>query len=100
MCRRVRMRVFTKAKSMASLPRYESEQIRRIAGWKAEPPSYVSGLLEKLTHPLVMIAEKSLPKNLVAQAIEDAYASSEVSTHRERVLERAGVGELHELLHA
>jgi len=82
---------------MLPLLPYENEQVRRIAGWKAEPPSYVSGLLEKLTHPLVKLAEKSLPKNTVAEAIHDAYASSEVSTHREKVLKRAGVAELHEL---
>jgi hypothetical protein len=82
---------------MMALLTYENEQVHRIAGWKAEPPSYVSGLLEKLTHPLVKLAEKSLPKDAVAEAISDAYASSEVSTHREKVLERAGVGELHEL---
>ena len=57
----------------------------------------MSGLLEKLTHPLVKLAEKALPKNTVAEAIDDAYISSEVSTHREKVLQRAGVGELHDL---
>ncbi len=82
---------------MASLLPYESEQVRRIAGWKAESPSYVSGLLEKLTHPMVKLAEKSLPKNAVAEAINDAYASSEVSTHREKVLLSAGVSDLQDL---
>jgi hypothetical protein len=82
---------------MAQLLPHENEQIRRIAGWKAEPPSYMSGLLEKLTHPLVKLAEKALPKNAVAEAIDDAYASSEVSAHRDKVLERAGARELHEL---
>jgi len=82
---------------MNSLTPYEAQQVRAIAGWKAEPPSYVSGMLEKLTHPLVKLAEKALPENTVAEAIDDAYISSEVSTHREKVLERAGVGELHDL---
>jgi len=82
---------------MKSLTPYEAQQVRAVAGWKAEPPSYVSGMLEKLTHPLVKLAEKALPENTVAQAIEDAYLSSEVSTHREKVLQRAGVGELHDL---
>ena len=64
---------------MKPLTRYEAEQVRKIAGWKAEPPSYVSGMLEKLTHPLVKLAEKALPPELVAETIQDAYASSEVS---------------------
>ncbi|MFN0051644.1 MAG: EcsC family protein [Planctomycetales bacterium] len=82
---------------MPTLTAYEQQQVRRIAGWKAEPPSYISGLLDKLTHPLVKLAEKALPENTVAEAISDAYASSEVSTHREKVLLRAGVSDLHEL---
>jgi len=82
---------------MNSLTPYEARQVRCIAGWKAEPPSYVSGMLEKLTHPLVKLAEKALPENTVAQTIHDAYVSSEVSTQRETVLERAGAGELHDL---
>ena len=81
---------------MPLLP-YEIGQIDRIAGWKAEPPSYVSGLLEKLTFPLVKLAEKSLPKNAVAEAIADAYAASEVSAHKEKVLQCAAVAELHDL---
>lgn len=82
---------------MKPLTRYEAEQVRKIAGWKAEPPSYVSGMLEKLTHPLVKLAEKALPPELVAETIQDAYASSEVSSHREKVLAKAGVRSLHEL---
>ena len=82
---------------MKSLTLYEIEQIRKIAGWKAEPPSYVSGILEKLTHPLVKLAEKALPPKIVAETIQDAYASSEISAHREKVLEKAGVSALHEL---
>jgi hypothetical protein len=79
---------------------YETEQVRRIAGWKAEPPSYVSGLLEKLTHPLVKMVEKALPQGAVAEAIRDAYASSEINAHREKVLDRARVGKLHDLQRA
>ncbi len=82
---------------MKSLTLYEIEQVRRIAGWKAEPPSYVSGALERLTHPLVKLAEKALPPKIVSETIQDAYASSEVSSHRETVLQKAGVSELHDL---
>ncbi|MDB5337590.1 MAG: EcsC family protein [Planctomycetaceae bacterium] len=82
---------------MKALTRYEAEQVRKIAGWKAEPPSYVSGMLEKLTHPLVKLAEKALPPKMVVETINDAYASSEVSSHRETVLEKAKVSALHEL---
>jgi hypothetical protein len=82
---------------MNALTRYEAEQVRKIAGWKAEPPSYVAGMLETLTHPLVKLAEKALPPQVVAETIRDAYASSEVSSHRENVLARAKVSELHAL---
>lgn len=82
---------------MKALTRHEAEQVRKIAGWKAEPPSYVSGVLEKLTRPLVKLAEKALPPEVVAETINDAYASSEVSVHREKVLEKANVAALHEL---
>lgn len=82
---------------MKPLTRYEAGEVRKVAGWKAEPPSYVSGVLEGLTYPLVKLAEKALPPSLVAETIHDAYASSEVSSHREMVLEWAGVTALHEL---
>lgn len=82
---------------MKPLSRYEAEQVRKIAGWKAEPPSYVSGMLEKITHPLVQMAEKALPPKIVAETIQDAYASSEVSSHRETVLAKSRVEALHDL---
>jgi len=82
---------------MTPLTDYEAEKVIRIAGWKAEHPSYVAGAVEKLTLPLVKLAEKILPENAVREAIEDAYVSSEVTAHHEKVLERAGVGELHDL---
>ena len=41
---------------MKPLTRYEAGEVRKVAGWKAEPPSYVSGVLEGLTYPLVKLA--------------------------------------------
>jgi hypothetical protein len=76
---------------------YESEQVRRIAGWKAEPPSYLARLRDSLSYPLVNLAERALRHEKVYELLNDAYRSSEVSTHREKVISRAGVGDLAEL---
>jgi hypothetical protein len=82
---------------MNPLTPYEAEQVRRIAGWKAEHPSYISAAVEKLTLPLVRLAERILPENAVRESIEDAYTSSEVTAHHEKVLQKAGVSSLDEL---
>lgn len=80
-----------------TLTAYEADQVRRIAGWKAEHPGYISGLIDKLTRPLVKLAEKSLPANFVADTIRDVYASSQATADCGKVLERAGVESLREL---
>lgn len=85
---------YTKAMPMLPLTAYEVEQVHRIAGWKAEPPSYIGGVLDKLAHPMVKLAEMVLPQNSVKEGIADAYTSSVVSAHQEKVLERAGVSDL------
>ncbi|MSR56384.1 MAG: hypothetical protein EXS05_01765 [Planctomycetaceae bacterium] len=82
---------------MPPLTAYEVEQVHRIAGWKAEPPSYIGRAIEKLSQPVVRLAEKLLPKNAVRDAVQDTYAASEVSAHQEKVLERAGAVDLREL---
>jgi len=76
---------------------YEQERVDKIAGWKAEPPNYISGLLDKLTRPLVVLAEGAVPPDKIASAIETAYASSEIHLHREKVAGKAGVNDVREL---
>src|SRR6187402_712163 len=63
---------------------YEQQQVEKIAGWKAEPPAYLSTILAKVTHPLVNLTEHLVRRETVIESIRDAYASSEVSAHRER----------------
>lgn len=82
---------------MLPLTPYEARQVHLIAGWKAEHPSYIAGAIEKLTLPMVRLVEKILPQNAVQEAIDDAYNSSAVTAHHEKVLERAGVNELLDL---
>jgi hypothetical protein len=75
----------------------EEQMVERIAAWKAEPPSYLSALLDKLTGPLVKLTKNALPPEAVAQAIRDAYASSEAFAHRETVAREAGVNDVREI---
>jgi hypothetical protein len=82
----------------AQLTEYEQRQIEKIAGWKAEPPSYVSAVLEKVTKPLVKAVEHLVPPDTIAAAIENAYASSEIQTHRVAIARRAEVKYIGELL--
>jgi hypothetical protein len=76
---------------------YEQKRVERISGWKAEPPSYISGLLDKLTRPLVLAAERLVPPEKIAAALENAYATSEIALHRENVARKAGVNDVREL---
>jgi hypothetical protein len=76
---------------------YEQQQVEKIAAWKAEPPAYLSAILQKVTHPLVNVTEQLVRPETVVESIRDAYASSEISVHRERVLKRVGVAEVREL---
>ena len=76
---------------------YEQERVERIAGWKAEPPMYLSGLLDKLTRPLVLAAERLVPPEKIAAAIQNAYATSEIALHREKVARKSGVNDVREL---
>ena len=75
----------------------EEQMVERIAAWKAEPPSYLSALLDKLTGPVVMLSKHALPPETVAQAISDAYASSEAFAQRETVARKAGVNDVREI---
>jgi len=81
----------------APLSWYEQQQVEKIAGWKAEPPAYLSALLQKVTHPLVNVTEHLVRPETVVESIRDSYASSEISVHRERVLKKVGVTSVHEL---
>jgi len=83
----------------ASLTWYEQQQVEKIAGWKAEPPAYLAAILSRLTHPLVNFTEHVVRRETVVESIRDAYACSEVSVHRDRVLQKAGVERIHELRH-
>ncbi|MCY2968401.1 MAG: hypothetical protein NT069_33025 [Planctomycetota bacterium] len=76
---------------------YEADQVHRIAGWKAESPGFIPGLIEKVTHPLVKLAEKAISKEAIAEAIEKAYIESELFIHQERISQRAGVNDIREL---
>jgi hypothetical protein len=75
----------------------EQQMVERIAAWKAEPPSYLSALLDKLTGPLVVLSKHALAPEAVAQAIRDAYASSEMFAHRETIARKAGVNDVREI---
>src|SRR5579871_6818544 len=44
-----------------ALTEYERRRIDQMAGWKAEPPSYLSAVLDKLTRPLVVTTEHLIP---------------------------------------
>lgn len=77
--------------ALETLTEYERERVDQIAGWKAEPPSYLSAILDKLTRPLVVTTERLIPPEKIAEAIDNAYATSAVQIHRERIAEKAGV---------
>ena len=56
-------------------------------------------MLEKLTRPLVKAAERFVPPDKIAEAIDNAYESSELQSHRVRIAQKAGVSHVHELRH-
>ena len=85
---------------MVPLTPYEQQQVREIAGWKAEPPGLVVESMDAVTHPLVRLAERFIPKQAVRDAIELAYRDAEILAHRESVAERAQVADVRELQRA
>lgn len=82
---------------MTTLTTYEQQQVRKIAGWKAEPPALVTEVLDVLAHPLVALAEKLIPEQVLRDAVRTSYDASEAFAHHDEVLERAGVKDLAEL---
>lgn len=82
----------------SKLTHHEKRQIAKIAGWKAEPPSYLYALVEQVTKPLVKAVEFVVSPDSISEAINNAYASSEIQCHREKVAERAKVDNIRELL--
>ncbi|MBS0262640.1 MAG: EcsC family protein [Planctomycetes bacterium] len=80
-----------------SLTDFEQERVESIAGWKAEPPSYLSALLDKITRPLVVATEHLVPPEKIAAALDTAYASSEIHIHQEKVARAAGVENVRDL---
>lgn len=79
---------------MRDLTKYETDQIHRIAGWKAEAPGLIPRLIQSVTHPLVKVAEKAIPTSLVANAIEAAYSEATVYVHKEQIARQAGVNDI------
>lgn len=82
---------------MQPLTNYEAEQVRHIAGWKAERPNLLGEAFEKLTQPLVELTEELIPPNAIKESINNAYMASEVFAGKDAILEKAGVGELQQL---
>ena len=85
---------------MLPLTPYEQQQVREIAGWKAEPPALAVEAMDAVTHPLVRLAERFIPQKAVRDAIELAYRDAEILAHRESVAERAQVADVRELQRA
>ncbi len=84
---------------MLPLNEYEDKQVRHIAGWKAERTSLLGTVLDRLTAPLARIVRKAIPEDAVQEWVRVAFEVSEVFCHVEKVTARAGVKDVHELLH-
>lgn len=76
---------------------YEQQQIRQIAGWKAEPPLLIVEIMETITHPIVGFAKRFIPENAVARGIDLAYKASEIFLHEEEIARRARVSDIYEM---
>ncbi|RPI82014.1 MAG: hypothetical protein EHM42_09950, partial [Planctomycetaceae bacterium] len=84
---------------MRTMTEYETQQVHHISGWKAESPGFIPGLIQRVTHPLVKLAEQAIPPDMVANAIQTAYSESTLFAHKEQVAEQAGVADIRELRH-
>ncbi|MGD9645365.1 MAG: EcsC family protein [Pirellulales bacterium] len=85
---------------MNALTAYEQQQVRQIAGFKAEHPLLIVNLMEKVTHPIVTLARRFIPENSVREAIDLAYKASEIVAHRAEVAAQAGVDDIRQLRNA
>lgn len=89
----------TPSDDSVSLTEYESEQVRRIAGWKAETPSLRSGLFTKIGRSVARFAERLVPAQIAKDAIEKVYEEAELAATRGDIERQAGVHDLGKLLH-
>lgn len=80
-----------------SLTPYEQQQVGKIAGWKAEPPSLYRRAIDLLEHPLVALVERLVPEHLMREELKRTYQISELFVDRDEVLKRAGVKDVAEL---
>ena len=81
------------------LSAYESEQVRRIAAWKSEPPNPLNELWKRVSLPVAREVERLIPDAIVRAAIIKAYDVSELLAGQEAIKRRAGVRDLAELKH-
>ncbi len=92
------MSVATRTKA-TKLSAYESEQIRRIAAWKSEPPNPLNELWKRVSLPVAREVERLIPDASVRAAIIKAYDVSERLAGQGAIKRRAGVRDLAELKH-
>ena len=92
------MSVATRTKA-PKLSAYESEQIRRIAAWKSEPPNPLNELWKRVSLPVAREVERLIPDASVRAAIIKAYDVSERLAGQGAIKRRAGVRDLAELKH-
>lgn len=82
---------------MPEVTPYEQQQIERIEGWKAEAPSFIAAVVEKLTLPLARLIERAVPEEDLEKWIRTAYDVSEIMADKDEAIRRAGVTEIHEM---
>jgi len=76
---------------------YESDQVRQIAVWKAQPPNPFAEIFHRITAPGVKLVEKVIPDSLVRAAIERSFDLAEKLAGKNDVKRQAGVRALHDL---
>lgn len=76
---------------------YELAQIDAVRAWKAKKPSVVGRTLDKVTKPLVWLAQRAIPAAAVQGALDGSNWLAQRATFERGLLRRAGVTSIEEL---
>jgi EcsC protein family len=83
---------------MIPLNAYEDAQVREIASWKSERPSYLLESYRGLSRPFSKLIAKIVPKDLARKALEEVQSLAEKHDAAADILKASGSSRVEDLL--
>lgn len=76
---------------------YESEQVARIAAWKARRPGLLSRTVETLKWPIDLLFEKLIPPRRARSMFERVHQAADWQHGRDMIADALGIGHVRDL---